>query len=96
MLISPKPYSPRDRFPKASTVKVSSGLKINTSHEIAVVVGSTYRAIQQFSPTTRKKFSATEAYAIACIARSKLGKEADQADHNLRRMVGHANMLDCR
>lgn len=38
--------------------------------------------------------SFTRMYAIALTARSKLGREADRADHNLRRLVGHANLLD--
>ena len=31
---------------------------------------------------------------VASTARSKLGREAGRADHNLRRLVGHANLLD--
>lgn len=38
--------------------------------------------------------SLTQTYYIASTARSKLGREAQQADHNLRRLVGHANLLD--
>ena len=37
---------------------------------------------------------ATEAYSLASKARAKLSFEASRADHNLRRMVGHANLLD--
>jgi hypothetical protein len=38
--------------------------------------------------------SISQTYLIASTARSKLGKEATRADHNLRRLVGHANLLD--
>lgn len=38
--------------------------------------------------------SLTQTYYIASSARSKLGREAGRADHNLRRLVGHANLLD--
>jgi len=31
---------------------------------------------------------------VASSARTKLGREASKADHNLRRLVGHANLLD--
>lgn len=38
--------------------------------------------------------SLTQTYYIASSARAKLGKEACRADHNLRLLVGHANLLD--
>ena len=38
--------------------------------------------------------SLTQTYMLAHQARGKLSKEASRADHNLRRLVGHANMLD--
>lgn len=38
--------------------------------------------------------SLTQTYYVASTARSKLGREAGRADHNLRRLVGHANLLD--
>lgn len=38
--------------------------------------------------------SLTQTYYVASTARSKLGREASRADHNLRRLVGHANLLD--
>ncbi|KAF2860261.1 hypothetical protein K470DRAFT_72661 [Piedraia hortae CBS 480.64] len=33
-------------------------------------------------------------YSVAATARSKLGREANRSDHNLRVLVGHANFLD--
>jgi len=38
--------------------------------------------------------SVTETYYLAHTARSKLSREAAQPDHNLRLLVGHANLLD--
>lgn len=38
--------------------------------------------------------SITQTYFLAHSARGKLSKEAARADHDLRLLVGHANMLD--
>lgn len=38
--------------------------------------------------------SLTQTYYLAHTARGKLSKEAARADHNLHRLVGHANLLD--
>jgi hypothetical protein len=38
--------------------------------------------------------SLTQTYRIASSARTKLGREAGRPDHNLRLLVGHANLLD--
>jgi len=38
--------------------------------------------------------SLTQTYYIAASARSKLGREANRPDHDLRLLVGHANLLD--
>jgi hypothetical protein len=38
--------------------------------------------------------SLTSVYFLAHSARGKLSKEASRADHDLRLLVGHANMLD--
>ena len=46
------------------------------------------------SITQRARVSLTETYSVATTCRAKLGKEANRADHELRRLVGHANMLD--
>jgi len=45
-------------------------------------------------PQKKQKMSLTQTYYIAASARSKLGKEACRADHDLRLLVGHANLLD--
>jgi hypothetical protein len=42
----------------------------------------------------RKAMSITQTYYLAHTARGKLSSEAGRADHNLRLLVGHANLLD--
>lgn len=49
------------------------------------------------SPTPslkRKTMSLTQTYYLAHTARGKLSAEAARSDHNLRLLVGHANLLD--
>jgi hypothetical protein len=62
-----------------------------------VTVGSL--AIQTISsteqhPAKKQKMSISQTYRVASFARSKLGKEASKGDHDLRLLVGHANLLD--
>ncbi|KAL8832711.1 MAG: hypothetical protein Q9170_004773 [Blastenia crenularia] len=45
-------------------------------------------------PQKKQKMSLTQTYYLAHTARGKLSKEAARADHNLRLLVGHANLLD--
>ncbi|KAI4211662.1 MAG: hypothetical protein LQ351_005565 [Letrouitia transgressa] len=45
-------------------------------------------------PEKRQKMSLTQTYYLAHTARGKLSKEAARADHDLRLLVGHANLLD--
>jgi len=42
----------------------------------------------------RKTMSITQTYYLAHKARAKLSHEAARSDHNLRLLVGHANLLD--
>ncbi|KAK1975796.1 hypothetical protein LZ30DRAFT_604812 [Colletotrichum cereale] len=42
----------------------------------------------------KKKMSITQTYYLAHKARGKLSSEAARADHDLRLLVGHANLLD--
>ncbi|PVI07358.1 hypothetical protein DM02DRAFT_608896 [Periconia macrospinosa] len=71
----------------------SSHLRIQTSFE--PISAETTRSHFVTSPPQKKqKMSLTQTYYIAASARSKLGKEASRADHNLRLLVGHANLLD--
>ncbi|KAL3427045.1 hypothetical protein PVAG01_00554 [Phlyctema vagabunda] len=46
------------------------------------------------SPLKRKTMSVTQTYYLAHTARGKLSREAARSDHNLRLLVGHANLLD--
>lgn len=46
------------------------------------------------SPFKRKTMSITQTYYLAHKARAKLSSEAGRPDHNLRLLVGHANLLD--
>jgi len=46
------------------------------------------------SPLKRKAMSVTQTYYLAHTARGKLSSEASRSDHNLRLLVGHANLLD--
>ncbi|KAI0013900.1 hypothetical protein F4779DRAFT_297634 [Xylariaceae sp. FL0662B] len=46
------------------------------------------------SPPRRKTMSVTQTYFLAHKARAKLSNEAARPDHNLRLLVGHANLLD--
>ncbi|GAB7339341.1 hypothetical protein MBLNU457_5987t2 [Dothideomycetes sp. NU457] len=45
-------------------------------------------------PAKKQRMSLTQTYRIASTARSKLGREAARGDHDLRLLVGHANLLD--
>ncbi|KFY28262.1 hypothetical protein V493_03025 [Pseudogymnoascus sp. VKM F-4281 (FW-2241)] len=45
-------------------------------------------------PPKRKTMSITQTYYLAHSARGKLSSEASRSDHRLRRLVGHANLLD--
>ncbi|ELR06683.1 hypothetical protein VC83_05256 [Pseudogymnoascus destructans] len=44
--------------------------------------------------TKRKTMSITQTYYLAHSARGKLSTEASRSDRRLRRLVGHANLLD--
>lgn len=47
-----------------------------------------------FRKRQQKKMSITQTYYLAHTARKKLTREASRADHDLRLLVGHANLLD--
>lgn len=55
---------------------------------------ATFQTSPRLPPAKKQRMSLTQTYYIASAARSKLGKEASRADHNLRLLVGHANLLD--
>jgi len=71
-----------------------SQLRLQSSFE-PITVDATYQTSPTLPPAKKqKKMSLTQTYFVASTARSKLGREASKADHNLRRLVGHANLLD--
>ncbi len=47
-----------------------------------------------FRPRANKKMSIAQTYFLAHKARAKLSSAASRPDHNLRLLVGHANLLD--
>ncbi|KAF4979647.1 hypothetical protein FZEAL_4204 [Fusarium zealandicum] len=60
---------------------------------------STHRPTASNTPslrqaTLKKNMSITQTYYLAHKARAKLSREAAQSDHDLRLLVGHANLLD--
>ena len=71
-----------------------SHLRLQASFE-PLSANATYQTSPPTSPPAKKqKMSLTQTYYVASTARSKLGREANRADHNLRVLVGHANLLD--
>ncbi|KAF2133261.1 hypothetical protein P153DRAFT_282583 [Dothidotthia symphoricarpi CBS 119687] len=71
----------------------TSHLRIQTSFE-PISAETTRSHFVSSPPQKKQKMSLTQTYYIAASARSKLGKEACRADHDLRLLVGHANLLD--
>lgn len=71
----------------------SSHLRIQTAFE-PISAETTRSHFVSSPPQKKQKMSLTQTYYIAASARSKLGKEACRADHDLRLLVGHANLLD--
>lgn len=68
---------------------------LRNQHLFEPISAETTRAHFVSSPPQKKqKMSLTQTYYIAASARHKLGREASRPDHNLRLLVGHANLLD--
>jgi hypothetical protein len=59
-----------------------------------ISAGTVHSELRQPEPKKQKKMSLSQTYFIASSARTKLGREASKPDHNLRLLVGHANLLD--
>ncbi|KAG6000888.1 hypothetical protein E4U21_004940 [Claviceps maximensis] len=70
----------------ASTVPVTAQ---HSRHDTFTSPFSTYTR-----PTHKKTMSVTQTYYLAHKARAKLSQEAARPDHDLRLLVGHANLLD--
>lgn len=71
---------------------MSSLLRYDISSASAVPI--TQRPTSQYPPAKKQKMSTTATYYLAHTARGKLSKEAARGDHDLRLLVGHANLLD--
>jgi len=54
----------------------------------------TFSTYSQIRSAPKKTMSITQTYYLAHKARAKLSREAAQPDHDLRLLVGHANLLD--
>ena len=54
----------------------------------------TSRTLTASPPQKKQKMTLTQTYYLAHTARGKLSKEAARGDHDLRLLVGHANLLD--
>ena len=81
---------------KTSTIltKMSSLLRYAVTPASAAPVSTTQRPTTAQSPAKKQKMSLTQTYYLAHTARGKLSKEAARGDHDLRLLVGHANLLD--
>ena len=73
---------------------MSSLLRYAVTPAVAPAVPTTQRPTAQSPPAKKQKMSLTQTYYLAHTARGKLSKEAARGDHNLRLLVGHANLLD--
>ncbi|KAI1433424.1 hypothetical protein GGR50DRAFT_696157 [Xylaria sp. CBS 124048] len=58
------------------------------------MVSTTFQPSSPSPRPARKTMSITQTYFLAHKARAKLSREAGRPDHNLRLLVGHANLLD--
>ncbi|KAJ5804870.1 hypothetical protein N7474_010757 [Penicillium riverlandense] len=70
----------------------SSSISIPSSDSFAAAASPYFDSL--FRRRQQKKMSITETYYLAHTARKKLTREASRADHDLRLLVGHANLLD--
>lgn len=65
----------------------------SSSPSLSTTFSSTYfKSLSQ--RRQQKKMSITQTYYLAHTARKKLTREASRPDHDLRLLVGHANLLD--
>ncbi len=75
------------------SLKMPSYLRNQTSFSTQSVY-PTIQPTSTISPAKKQRMSITQAYYLAQSARGKLSNEASRADHDLRLLVGHANLLD--
>jgi hypothetical protein len=68
---------------------------LSTHNNNTIPVKTTSSPFQQrIAPQKKRIMSVTQTYYLAHKARAKLSAEAARADHDLRLLVGHANLLD--
>ena len=73
---------------------MSSSLRYSTTPSASQPVDTIQRSAIPSPPAKKQKMSVTQTYMLATVARRQLQKEANRADHDLRLLVGHANLLD--
>ena len=73
------------------SIKMPSHLRIQSSLEEPISANAIYLTSPSLPPAKKQKMSLTQTYYVASTARSKLGREASKADHDLRRLVGSAS-----
>lgn len=69
-------------------------LSISTHTRSDKMVSTPFSPFHARPSSPSNKMSITQTYMMAHKARAKLSREAAQPDHNLRLLVGHANLLD--
>ncbi|KAF2210258.1 hypothetical protein CERZMDRAFT_121885 [Cercospora zeae-maydis SCOH1-5] len=73
---------------------MTSRLRLQSSFEPFQANALVHQTSPTLPPAKKQKMSLTQTYYVASTARTKLGREAGRADHDLRLLVGHANLLD--
>ena len=73
---------------------MTSSLRYSSSPTLTTNASYTINRTTSSPPQKKQKMSLTQTYHLAHTARAKLSKEAAKADHELHRLVGHANLLD--
>lgn len=76
----------------SSVTSTTSPIPKDTSVSFASAASPYFESL--FRRRQQKKMSITQTYYLAHTARKKLTREASRADHDLRLLVGHANLLD--
>lgn len=67
---------------------------VSTPKDTSLATAASPYFTSLFRRRQQKKMSITQTYYLAHTARKKLTREASRADHDLRLLVGHANLLD--
>ena len=65
-----------------------------SSSPVTIKTAASFESSPLQPPQKKQKMTLTQTYYLAHTARAKLSKEAARADHDLRLLVGHANLLD--